>query len=164
MAASRRPILRVWQTMIARMLRPLRFGIVGAFNTVLGLGIILTAKAAFGIGDLAANALGYGIGILASFTLNRAWTFRNQTRILPAFARFVGAFLAAYAINLATVFGMRDGLNVNSYVAQAIGVVPYTLFFYWASAQFVFPHDGAARQVSDKTRDKTPDVATERSR
>ena len=131
--------------MTERLLRPLRFGIVGLFNTALGLGVIFAGKALGGLGDLAANAIGYAVGIAASFALNRNWTFRHKGEIKRAFWRFVAVFGIAYVLNLATVFGLRDFAGLNAYVAQAIGIVPYTLFSYWASAHYAFsPKDKQA--------------------
>jgi len=115
-----------------------RFALVGVFNTVVGLSFIFAAKALLGWGDLAANAGGYAVGLVASFALNRTWTFRDRGRISPALLRFLAAFLLAYLANLATVFALRDLAHVDSYVAQAAGVVPYTILFFLASRAFVF--------------------------
>lgn len=115
-----------------------RFLVVGVFNTAIGLACIFAAKALLGWGDLAANAGGYAIGLLCSFALNRHWTFRDRGRISPALLRFLGAFALAYLANLATVFALRDLARVDSYLAQAAGVVPYTLLFFVASRAFVF--------------------------
>lgn len=115
-----------------------RFVAVGVLNTGVGLACIFAAKALLGWGDLAANVGGYGLGLITSFALNRAWTFRDRGRISPALARFLGAFVMAYLANLATVFGLRDLAGVDSYVAQAAGVVPYTALFFLASRAFVF--------------------------
>jgi putative flippase GtrA len=115
-----------------------RFVVVGAFNTGIGLACIFAAKALLGWGDLAANVGGYGVGLITSFALNRTWTFRDRGRISPALLRFLGAFLLAYLANLATVFALRDLAGVDSYVAQAAGVVPYTALFFIASRAFVF--------------------------
>lgn len=116
----------------------IRFIVVGVLNTAAGLAVIFAAKAFLGWGDLLANVAGYGVGLIASFALNRAWTFRDRGRIRPALLRFVAAFAVAYAANLATVFGLRDGFAIDSYLAQAAGIVPYTLLFFAASRLFVF--------------------------
>lgn len=115
-----------------------RFVVVGVVNTGIGLACIFAAKALLGWGDLAANIGGYGVGLITSFALNRTWTFRDRGRISPALLRFLGAFLLAYLANLATVFALRDLAGVDSYVAQAAGVVPYTVLFFLASRAFVF--------------------------
>lgn len=116
----------------------LRFVIVGIFNTVIGLVIIFAAKALFSFGDLPSNVLGYGVGLLVSFFLNRNWTFQHNGKIFPACLRFSIAVALAYSLNLATVFGLRDGAGINSYLSQAAGVIPYTVFFYLASRYYVF--------------------------
>jgi putative flippase GtrA len=115
-----------------------KFVAVGVANTAIGLACIFAAKALLGWGDLAANVGGYGVGLTTSFALNRAWTFRDRGRISPALLRFLGAFLLAYLANLTTVFALRDLVGVDSYVAQAAGVVPYTALFFLASRAFVF--------------------------
>jgi putative flippase GtrA len=137
--------------MIGRIVRPLRFGVVGLLNTVLGLAIIFAAKAFLGLGDLAANLLGYGLGLVCSFVLNRYWTFRHKGHPFVAFWRFGIAFAVAYVVNLVTVFGLRDAMAVNSYLAQAGGIVPYTISFYLLSAYYVFPARRATAPRSDVT-------------
>jgi putative flippase GtrA len=137
--------------MIRRIVRPLRFGAVGVLNTVLGLAIIFAAKAFLGLGDFAANLLGYGLGLMCSFVLNRSWTFRHDGRAFAAFWRFGIAFAVAYGLNLFTVFGLRDAMAVNSYLAQAGGVIPYTISFYILSAYYVFPARRAPAPASDVT-------------
>ena len=132
-------VLRLRESMIRRIVRPLRFGVVGVVNTVLGVAVIFAAKAFLGLGDLGANLLGYGLGLVCSFVLNRSWTFRHEGRAFAAFWRFGIAFALAYVLNLVTVFGLRDAMAVNSYLAQAAGVIPYTIAFYLMSAYFVFP-------------------------
>jgi len=135
--------------MISRTARPLRFGVVGLFNTALGLGVIFGAKAFLGLGDLAANLLGYGLGLVSSFVLNRSWTFRHEGRAAAAFWRFGIAFVAAYALNLVTVFGLRDAAAMNSYLAQACGVITYTVSFYLMSVSYVFPARRGRAQKSE---------------
>jgi len=115
-----------------------RFLVVGVLNTGLGLAVIFAAKALLGRGDVAANMLGYGVGLAVSFVLNRSWSFAHRGAVLPALVRFLGAFLLAYAINLTTVLVLIRVAEVNSYLAQAIGVVPYTLVFFAASRFLVF--------------------------
>jgi putative flippase GtrA len=151
MASLGRAVLRLRESMIRRIVRPLRFGLVGVLNTVVGLAIIFAAKAFLGLGDLAANLLGYGLGLVCSFVLNRSWTFRHEGRAFAALLRFGIAFAVAYGLNLFTVFGLRDAMGVNSYVAQAGGVIPYTISFYLLSAYYVFPARRAPAPASDVT-------------
>ncbi len=129
-----------------------RFITVGVFNTALGLAVIFAAKALLDWGDLSANATGYAVGLLASFVLNRHWTFRDRGDAGVALLRFVVAFAVAYSANLATVFGLRDLVGVNAYLAQAAGIVPYTALFFLASRRFVFREQRRASAASPVDR------------
>jgi putative flippase GtrA len=115
-----------------------RFVVIGVLNTAVGLTVIFGAKALLGWDDLPANVAGYAVGLAASFSLNRRWTFRDRGRVSPALLRFLAAFALAYLANLATVFALRDLAQVDSYLAQAAGAVPYTVLFFLASRALVF--------------------------
>ena len=129
-----------------------RFVVVGVFNTAIGLACIFAAKALLAWGDLAANAGGYAVGLASSFVLNRHWTFGDRGRVSPALLRFLAAFLVAYLANLATVFALRDLAGVDSYLAQAAGVVPYTALFFLASRIFVFLDGGSGTPPASADR------------
>jgi putative flippase GtrA len=116
----------------------LRFVIVGFANTALGLAVIYFAKLVLEFGDVAANATGYACGLVAAFALNSTWTFGYRGRAAIAIAKFLGSFLIAYGANLLTVWYLIERAAVNNYVAQAVGILPYTLSFYLLCRLFVF--------------------------
>jgi putative flippase GtrA len=116
---------------------PMRFVIVGLANTAAGLAVIYGAKW-LGLGDAPANAVGYAAGLCLSFALNKSWTFRYAGPTLPALARFLVVIACAYALNLVTVLQAIGPFGVNAYLAQALGIVPYTLFTYFASRWYAF--------------------------
>jgi putative flippase GtrA len=117
--------------------RPLRFALVGMVNTLVGLLVIYAAKWVGRLPDLPANLLGYLAGFAVSYTLNARWTFAFRGRHGVAAPRFVLVILVAYLANIATVFA-AIGLAVNSYIAQAAGIVPYAVIGYLGTALFVF--------------------------
>jgi putative flippase GtrA len=117
---------------------------VGAINTVSGLITIYLCKWILQSADLFANIYGYAVGLSVSFLLNRAWTFRHSGRMAAAIPRFLAIFALAYASNLLAVLIALRALGMNSYLSQAVGVVPYTLIFYLGSRHFVFPPAGHA--------------------
>lgn len=114
-----------------------RYLIVGVANTLLGLFVIYACKWLLGIGDIAANALGYGLGIAFSFVMNKQWTFAFEGPALPALARFLMVVAVAYLANLVTVLSLI-AIGLDSYLAQATGIVPYTLVGYIGSRFFAF--------------------------
>lgn len=115
-----------------------KFLIVGVANTLLGLTIIYAAKVFWQLDDVSANIVGYSAGLVLSFTLNRQWTFAHFGPRLPALAKFFLVALAAYGLNLVTVVSAISYFGVNSYIAQALGIPPYTLTTYFGSKYFVF--------------------------
>lgn len=116
----------------------IKFVLVGLLNTAASLAIIFGGKALFLWNDLLANGAGYAVGLTISFFGNRRWTFDHKGAIHSTAARFLIAFVVAYAVNLATVFGLIEIAEANSYLAQGAGMVPYTVTFYLVSRYFVF--------------------------
>jgi len=119
-------------------LRVLRFAVVGLINTLVALGVIFAMKWTLSLGDAWANLIGYGFGLIISFALNRRWTFRFQGPSLTAVWKFCGVVLAAYGLNLALVMAAVSSFEVNSYVAQTLGVLPYSLLTYFGFKHLVF--------------------------
>ena len=114
-----------------------RYGLVGIANTLFGLAVIYTLKW-FGLGDILANAFGYACGLLLSFKLNSRWTFGFRGREGRAFVKFILVVGISYLTNLLTVMVGIHTFGINGYLAQALGVVPYTVLSYLGSRYFVF--------------------------
>jgi len=121
----------------------LRFLCVGVVNTMVGLAVIYACKYFGGFGDLAANATGYAVGLCVSFTLNRRWTFAHRGAVGPAALRFLTVAAIAYGMNLLTVMLCIHGWGMNSYLAQALGVPPYTLTSFFLSRLWAFRAESA---------------------
>lgn len=115
-----------------------RFLLVGVVNTCFGLSIIFLAKWVWLLDDVRANVIGYALGISVSFILNKRWTFAHGGSAATALARFLLITGIAYVANLATVLFTIENLSLNSYLAQAVGVVSYTAIGYLGSRYFVF--------------------------
>ena len=115
-----------------------RYLIVGAANTLVGLLVIYFGMYVVKLSNIAANALGYGAGMILGFVLNKHWTFNHQGPVVPAIAKFMTVVAIAYAANLITVLLSADYMQLNSYLAQALGIIPYTLIGYTGSRFFAF--------------------------
>jgi putative flippase GtrA len=115
-----------------------RFLSVGMLNMLVGLAVIYACKWFLGLNDVAANAIGYAAGLTTSFALNSRWTFDYKGPQLPALVKFLLVAALAYAMNLLTVLLAIHVLGVNGYVAQLMGIPPYTLTTYLASKFIVF--------------------------
>jgi putative flippase GtrA len=120
----------------ARFRQPASFLIVGVANTLIGYSIILGALA-LGLDTVPANILGYAAGVLAGFMMNSGWTFSFNGPVVPALARYLLAFIAAWSLNIAIVLSL-EAVAVSPYLAHAAGVPVYTVAFYLLSRHFVF--------------------------
>ena len=120
-------------------LSSVRYLIVGVLNTSFGLLIIFVMKCFFRMDDVAANVFGYSCGLVLSFVLNRRWSFRYKGAFVYALFRFLLLILVAYSFNLGLTLVAIKNFAVNSYLAQALGVAPYTVITYLGSRYFVFP-------------------------
>lgn len=118
--------------------RLFRFAMTGLGNTLIGLLVIFACKGFLKIGDLGANFIGYGIGILLGFLINSRWTFGHVGATGPAFARYLAVLVIAYVLNLSAVMYAIDVMALNSYLAQAAGIAPYSVIGYVGSRYFVF--------------------------
>jgi putative flippase GtrA len=122
-----------------------RFLSVGLLNMAVGLLVIFACKWFLRFDDVTANAIGYAVGLTTSFTLNSRWTFGYRGRQMPALIRFLLVAALAYALNLVTVVFLVHVAGVNGYLAQALGIAPYTLTTYLASRYVVFRTDVTAQ-------------------
>ncbi len=116
----------------------LKFLVVGGANTIFGLVVIYFLKWQFDLDDIIANTIGYALGILLSFILNKRWSFQHKGATLSALIRFLLVTAIAYASNLAVVLASINMLGVNGYLAQALGIPPYTVVSYLGSRFYAF--------------------------
>ncbi len=118
-----------------------KFSSVGIVNTLAGVLVIFGTKAFLYNNDIIANIAGYSAGLAVSFVMNKSWTFRDDRNLLESVFRFLGVFAISYTINLVTVLLCIYWLDMNSYLAQALGVPPYTIMFFLLCKYFAFRPD-----------------------
>jgi len=118
--------------------RLLRFLTVGLANTAIGLACIWSAMRFLGLGEGAANLCGYAIGVAVSFTLNRSWTFADTGAVSRSFPRWLLVTAIAYLVNLAVVLSAHRLAGVDPYLAQILGIPPYTAIGFLGGRHFVF--------------------------
>ncbi len=115
-----------------------RFLLVGVANTLFGLSIIYFAMYFLQLEIVQANAFGYSVGILLGFALNKTWTFGSSDHVVSSFLRYLLVLAVAYVANLATVLYTNSHFNLNPYIAQALGIIPYTIIGFLGSRYFAF--------------------------
>lgn len=122
----------------------IKFALTGVLNTLVGLGIIYGLKWFLAMPDTPANVLGYAVGLLFSYQVNSRWTFQYRERLLPVLPRYLLVMLLAYVCNLACLH-LALALGVDSYLAQALTVLPYAAVGYLGMRFWVFK-DGIQKQ------------------
>jgi len=127
----------------------IRYLLVGVVNTLVGLGTIYFAMYFLQLEIVQANVLGYSVGILVSFTLNKTWTFNSSDHVVSSFLRYLLVLAVAYAANLATVLYTNSFFGLNPYIAQALGIIPYTAIGFLGSRYFVFYTQKGKETISD---------------
>lgn len=110
--------------------RIVRFGAVGAVNTVVTLAVF-SALVACGVPGGVASAIGFGAGALNSYQLNRRWTFSDIPTARTAWVRFVavqglGAALSGLGVG-ALEAGAWTHLAAECAILPCVTVVVYTL-------------------------------------
>lgn len=116
----------------------LRYLLVGALNTGIGLACIFSAIYFLGFGDVQANVAGYAVGILVSYGLHRVWTFEYRGQIGRSLSRFALVFAFAYGCNLLTVLLAHRVGNINLYLSQSFGVLVYVVIGFIGSRSYAF--------------------------
>ncbi|MGZ8248609.1 GtrA family protein, partial [Methylomagnum sp.] len=120
----------------------IKFLLVGTLNTLVGLGAIYFAMYFLSLDNITANAFGYIIGILLGFALNKRWTFANRDGITATLIRYFIVIAVAYAVNLTVVLSTHLYLELNQYLAQATGIIPYTIIAFFGSRYYAFKNNG----------------------
>ncbi len=112
-----------------------RFLLVGAANTVLGLGVVFL----FGLftNEYLANLLGFIIVVPVSFITHRNLSFRHSGRVRTAFLRYVPTVAFGYSVNLVVLTGGLAA-RLNSYAVQAAAITCYVAATYLLSRFLVF--------------------------
>jgi putative flippase GtrA len=154
-----------------------KFGIVGAFNTVLDFGLFNLLYVGLGWPSLAANSASVSVAATSSFFMNRHWTFRHRARtaLRREYTLFfllngVGLLIAtACILFVEQVLGQTGPLWLN--IAKVAGLVLGMVFRFTTYKRFVFlsPERAAARalaegSVAEIDDDDTDQPASSRTR
>jgi putative flippase GtrA len=119
----------------------IRFGMVGALNTAVGLAVILGLE--FGLHvELHLAALGgYAVGIVIGFVLNRGFVFRSDGHIGHTGVKYLIGVAIALAANqtvLTAALHLFRGGAWGHVAAQVTGMVTYTLLLFAICRAWVF--------------------------
>ena len=125
------------------MARPLRFLLVGGFNTVASYGLFLFFVWLLGAGRYQlCLALQYIFFSFIAFALHKVFVFADTTtnikKIIKQYTAAAMTWLASYALNAALLHLFVDMLAFNLYLAQLFAMVAVAVANYYGLKKFAF--------------------------
>lgn len=136
-----------------------KFGVVGAFNYVLDVGIFnLLLLGPLGGQPLGAKAVSTVVATTTSYFMNRHWTFRHRpgSHVVRGYALFV----ALSAVGLGIMLGClavseyvldQRGLLARNIAGNVVGVGLAMVFRFWSFRRWVFLLPVEARDPALRT-------------
>jgi putative flippase GtrA len=125
-------------------LRPVRYLIVGGFNTLagygLGVGLYLALSPALHI--LIIGLIANLLAISLAFTTHKLFVFRTQGGWLAEYARSYLVYGGSALVGILALWALVDGWRLPIWIAQAL-VIPITVVVsYIGHARFTFRRPG----------------------
>lgn len=106
--------------------RIVRFAVVGTLNALITAFVIWLTMDVLGCNYLWSNVAGYAAALVHNFFWSKYWIFSSGK---GAFRReiplFLIAFGCAYCAQFLALLLMAEGLDMNKYLAQFIGLFVY---------------------------------------
>jgi putative flippase GtrA len=124
-----------------------RFGLVGAFNTLVGLSIIAALDVGLHAPPALANAAGYAVGMLSGFLLSHSFVFRSQARRRSSGAKYLLAATTGFVLNqcvLQTALHILGPGAIQHMAAQLASMGVYTISTFLICRFWVFRESASA--------------------
>lgn len=119
----------------------LKFLLVGAVNTVIGLSTIFLLMNVFEQNYWISTFVGNSVGAICSFFLNRAFTFKSRVSVKSGGVKFLVVIITCYLLSYSLSNWIAEsvsGFLTKNNVAVLLGTVLYTLLNYFGQKYFVF--------------------------
>lgn len=122
----------------------LRFLLVGAANTLVGMAVMFSLYNLAGFGYWAASVSNYVLTSILSFFLNKYFTFQNRARSAAQVLRFAlniaVCYLLAYAVAKPLVYAAMGAFSqtVRDNAAMLVGMCLFTGLNYIGQRFFAF--------------------------
>lgn len=115
----------------------LQYCIVGVSTNALAYGLFLLLLQS-GIDAKFSMSIVYVLAASISFWINRVWTFSFTGNWLSNTARFMGAQISGYLLNLVILLMFRDRYHYPAAIVQAVAILVVAFYMFAISKVFVF--------------------------
>lgn len=110
---------RMWLRQYPTMRKFLKFGIVGATSAGVSLGVFWLISLQYPALNLVSKAIGYIMGFFVGFTLNKFWTYIDQTEEDEKYLlKYVMVYAVTFIVYLVVNFVFDHFLHPNEWFAQ----------------------------------------------
>ena len=116
----------------------IRFILVGAFNTILGYGIIFFFMYVIDLSPEFSNAIGYMTTLIVSYSLHRRYTFRIKQKKNIMFFYFLIVFMISYCANLVILVILVRAMGVHAGISQFVAGAVYVCTSYLLNKHYAF--------------------------
>lgn len=114
----------------------MKFGMVGAMNTVLDYLLYTLFITVFDLHYLVANVFSFSIAVANSFLLNRRWTFRQTgTDWRPEAIKYLVVYSSGLVIGEVLLYFFVDRLYLHELVGKAM-IIAVVLFWNYLGIRF----------------------------
>lgn len=151
-----------WARTLLR-LEIVRFGAVGTFNTLFGLGLFWLLQATLGrvvhyvIVAVVANV----VPTFVAYVLQRAFVFRAEGRFWRDLVRFSGVYVVAMLLNVVALPVLVEFAHLSPNIAQVFVVGGVALGTYLVHRSFTFRHSRTSGGVASRRVEGAADGVAE---
>lgn len=131
----------------------LRFGIVGATNTLIDFGLLFIGFSLFGLSKISANIISTSVAFVFSFFANKKYTFKSHDNqniireiilftVVTLFGLWVIQNLIIYLLS-PNLIGLRINENTALFISKLIATVASLVWNYLLYSRVVFTNSSA---------------------
>lgn len=123
---------RIWLRQYPTMRKFLKFGIVGATSAGVSLGVFWLLALQFPALNLLSKAIGYVMGFFVGFTLNKLWTYVDQTEEDEKYlVKYIMVYAITFVIYLVVNFVFDHFLHPNEWFANLSASMKFETSTAW---------------------------------
>lgn len=123
---------RMWLRQYPTMRKFLKFGIVGATSAGVSLGVFYLISLQYPALNLLSKAIGYIMGFFVGFTLNKFWTYIDQTEEDEKYLlKYIFVYGITFLVYLLVNFVFDHFIHPNEYFANFSEQFNFTKAAFW---------------------------------
>lgn len=117
----------------------IRFLIVGGISTGVNYAVFFVLLDGLGMRYQLASVCGFLSGVLVGFPLNKAWTYRDSSKMTATVIySYIAVYLASLLINIAAITMLVDLMHIEPRIANLVTIIITTMTNFLGTKFWVF--------------------------